>query len=143
MLRLILFAALTLTLAEADAIKGKAVVIERSAEGEAEFVFEATLNPQPRCVASRARFELSARCTQLAEVAPVGSCDDRATCERKTNEMCKGAGYGEGVCKKGLTKAEVTEHADGSKTCSGGCCGTSDRGTTGGVALVMCPPARP
>ena len=88
-------------------------------------------------IISRADSEAGAPAGRLAGLDSVswyvppetkGSCDSLTTCEEKVAEMCTKAGYG-GVKKATVT---VTVHADGSKTCSGDCSGSS------AVAFVTC-----
>lgn len=61
---------------------------------------------------------------------PLGSCDSQEDCADKTEEMCKAAGH-DGVDRDSVT---ITQHADGSKTCSGNC------NSNGAVAFVTCNP---
>jgi len=128
---------------QADAVKRVAlqsygiasvgVVVEEDQKGETRIFFE---RGPPRTTLERARLTRG-RPNVLEPVLPLGACDSDGECEAETDQMCKGAGYSEGVDKEDV---EVVKHVDGSSTCSGGCAGTSDRGTTGGVAFVTCSP---
>jgi len=102
-----------------------AVVIEPQPNGDLPTLVE------PRAALPRKHL----RPNYPERILPQGSCDSTEECEAKTDEMCKDAGYADGVDPDTVT---ITSHYSGSKTCSGDCAGTSDRGTTGGVALVGC-----
>ena len=126
------------------ALAGRSVVMERDGEGVARVVSESTVDRRPRVVGHGRRWMgVPLTWISIAEPTPAGSCDSLAECGKATRIACEDAGYEDGACTTGLEQATIIEYPDGSKLCTAGCCGVSERGVTGGVALVFCSKAKP
>lgn len=125
-------------------VAGRSVVVERDGEGVARVVAESTVDRRPRVVGHGRRWmNVPLTWVSIAQPTPAGKCDSKAECGKAARVACEDAGYEDGACTTGLEQATIIEYPDGSKLCTAGCCGVSERGTTGGVALISCAPAKP